>query len=545
VSRMKHDATALPDDPKLLKEMLFRVSHKYETEISILSQTNKQLTEENERLKEKYELLRKKLFGRASEKLTKEEEAQGLLFNEAEDGVEISSDSSEEESVIIVSPHERRKAGRKALSDSLPREEIIYDLDLEEKKCPCCGKERPHIGQDETEELDIIPAKIHVIKRVYKKYGACGCDEFLHAETPEVKSAPFEKRMIPGSIASAGLLAFVFTSKFADSLPFYRQSKMFERIDADISRATMCNWVIAAHERMTLFFEVFEEQLKSGNFIRMDETTVQVLHEQGRSPQSKSYMWVAIGYPIRGKPLVLFKYHPTRSGDVPDQFLSGFTGYLQTDGYDGYNRAVMNNNIFHVGCMAHARREFNNAYEVGKKNRDSKAFKALAYIQKIYKIESDLRSRSLSDEIFIERRGKLTLPVLEELHAWLLRNKAEVLPQSLVGKAISYTLNEWEKLIRYLDLACMTPDNNEIERIIRPFVVGRKNWLFSNTPRGAHASAAMYSLIESAKANRLEPYAYLRFLFSKLPHAQDRESVKKLLPCFLSSEDIALHTGRI
>lgn len=519
---MKHDAIALPDDYESLKQIIA------------------DLTAENEHLKEKYELLRKKLFGRSSEKLTKEDEAQGILFNEAEEGIEISPQTSESESVITVEKHTRRKAGRKPLSEDLPREEIIYDLTEEEKKCPCCGKERPSIGQEETEELDIIPAKIHVIKRIYKKYGACGCDEFFHAEIPEVKSAPFEKRMIPGSIASSGLLAFVFTSKFCDALPFYRQSKMFERIDADISRATMCNWVIETHEKMHLFFEVFEEHLKSGNFIRMDETTVQVLHEEGRSPQTKSYMWVAIGYPIRGRPLVLFRYHPTRSGEIPDHFLSGFNGHLQTDGYDGYNRAVTNNVLIHVGCMAHARREFNNAYDIGKKNKDSKAFKALEYIQKIYRIESDLRSQELSDEIFVERRKKLVLPVLDEFHAWLLRNKAEVPPQSLVGKAISYTLNEWEKLIRYLDLACMTPDNNEIERAIRPFVVGRKNWLFSNTPRGAAASAAIYSLIGSAKANRLEPYAYLRFLFSRLPYAQDRESVKKLLPCFLSSEDISL-----
>jgi len=536
VIHMKYDATELPDNPESLKRIIADLTAENEQ----ISVENKNLSEKIEHLKEQYQLLQKRFFGRSSEKLTKEDEAQGILFNEAEEGIETPPDSSNEhDSVITVETHTRRKAGRKPLSDDLPREEIIYDLTEEEKKCPCCNKERPPIGQEETEELDIIPAKIYVIKRIYKKYGACGCDEFLNAEIPEVKSAPFEKRMIPGSIASSGLLAFVFTSKFCDALPFYRQSKMFERIDADISRATMCNWVIAAYEKMHLFFEIFEAHLKSGAFIRMDETIIQVLHEEGRSPQAKSYMWVAIGYPIRGRPLVLFRYYPTRSGEIPDQFLSGFSGYLQTDGYDGYNRAVRNNDIVHVGCMAHARREFNNAYDSGKKNKDSRAFKALAYIQKIYKIESDLRSENLSDEIFIERRRKLAAPVLDELHAWLLRNKAEVLPQSLVGKAISYTLNEWDKLIRYLDLACMTPDNNEIERAIRPFVVGRKNWLFSNTPRGARASAAIYSLIESAKANRLEPYAYLRFLFSRLPHALDRESVIKLLPCFLDAYKIS------
>ena len=301
----------------------------------------------------------------------------------------------------------------------------------------------------------------------------------------------------------------------------------------------MCNWHMNIHETMKLFFEVLKETLKSGNFIRMDETTVQVLHEENRKPESKSYMWVAIGYPARGHPLVLYEYHPTREGAVPMEFLEGFNGYLQTDGYAAYISPAAKYGLVHVGCFAHARREFHKAYN--PKNKNSNAYKALMIIQKIYKIESDLREKNLTDDVFVEKRRTAVSPVLDEFHAFLVQTKATVTPSSLIGQAVDYTIKQWDKLIRYLDLACMTPDNNEIERSIKSFVIGRKNWMFSNTSRGAHASAGMYSLIESAKANGLDPYLYLRFLFAKFPYVcGDREELRKLLPCFVSSDDIKL-----
>jgi transposase len=191
--------------------------------------------------------------------------------------------------------------------------------------------------------------------------------------------------MLPGSIASESLLAFVFISKFCDAIPFYRQSNMFGRIDVGISRATMCNWLMTSYEMMILFFEVLKDTLKSGEFIRMDETTVQVLHEDNRDPESKSYMWVAIGYPLLGRPLVLYEYHPTRAGHVPMKFLEGFKGYLQTDGYAAYNSPAAKHGIIHVGCFAHARRGFHKAYD--PKAKSSRAYKALMIIRKLYTIE--------------------------------------------------------------------------------------------------------------------------------------------------------------
>jgi transposase len=538
----------LPDD---IEELRILVTNQQ----GLLIAKNAELDEYHqkyEQLEQKYKYLQKLFFGKKSEKLTPFEEEQGRLFNEAESpgkapddigesgDAETAEESGRDNDVTVVKQHTRRKAGRKPIPADIPRKEILHDLSDEEKKCSCCGKTRPQIGMEETEELEYVPAKIFALKHIRPKYGPCDCDDFFNAEQPEVISAPAPKRMMPGSIASEGLLAYVFTSKFCDAIPFYRLSKMFGRIEVDISRATMCNWLMNSYETMDLFFEVLKETLKSGEFIRMDETTVQVLHEDNRNPESKSYMWVAIGYPARGCPLVLYEYHPTRSGQVPMKFLEGFKGHLQTDGYAAYNSPAAKYGLVHVGCFAHARREFHKAYDPKAKN--SRAYKALMIIKKIYEIESDLRVRNLPDDIFVEKRRTAVTPVLDELHEFLVQTKEAVTPSSLVGQAVSYTLNEWNKLIRYLDLACMTPDNNEIERSIKSFVIGRKNWMFSNTPRGAHASAGMYSLIESAKANRLDPYLYLRYLFTKLPRVSgNRDELRKLLPCFVYQDDITIN----
>jgi len=501
-----------------------------------------------EDLKNKYKSLQKYFFGKSSEKLTPADELQGFLFNEAESSGKTLDDDSNElkteeeaiaDDVTVIKQYTRRKAGRKPIPAHIPRKEIIHDLSDEEKACECCDKCRPLIGTKATEELEFKPAEIFVLKHIYPIYGPCDCEDCINEEKPEVISATAPKRIIPGSIASESLIAYIITSKFCDAIPFYRQSKMFGRIDIDISRATMCNWQMDAFEGMDLFFEVMKETLKGGEFIRMDETTVQVLHEDNRAPESKSYMWVAIGYPARGRRLILYEYHPTRSGQVPMEFLKGFNGYLQTDGYAAYAAPAMKYGLIHVGCLAHARREFHKAYD--PKAKKSSAYKALMIIRKVYEIESDLREKDLSDDEFVKKRKAAVTPVLDELYEFLVRTKELVTPSSLVGVAVTYTLNQWSKLIRYLDLACMTPDNNEIERSIKSFVIGRKNWMFSNTSRGANASAGMYSLIESAKANGLDPYLYLRFLFTKLPYVRDnKDELRKLLPCFLSPEDIKI-----
>ena len=525
---MNLDMKKLPDDPEKLKILL----------VETISRHEKQLKEERFKYKildEQFKILQHKFFSRRSEKLTQEDKDQMRLFNEAEfgrDEEEPEHDPDKEE--FIVKTHTRRKRGRKPLSDSLPREEVIHDFSDEEKKCPCCGKMRPNIGSDITEELDIVPAKIKVLRHIRMKYGPCGCGEFLEKEMPEVKTAPCPARIIPHSIVSPGLLAYVIVSKYADALPLYRQSKMFKRIEVDLSRATLCNWVIKAAEKCKDLISLMREEVKSGPLIQMDETTVQVLKEHGRDPTGKSYMWVSIGYPEENKPIILFDYHMTRSKSIPLKMLKEYNGYLQTDGYSGYNSVGIQPGIIHVGCFAHARRYFHDAFKLSKKSNTAK--RGLSYIRKLYKVENELREKNLSPNEFVEHRKKQAIPILEEFHSWLQSKKDIIPPESKAGKAIVYTLNEWNKLIRYLDAHFLRPDNNAVEQAVRPFVIGRKNWLFSYTPRGAESSAIMYSLIETAKANNLEPYYYLRYLFSQLPQVSSRDDLIKLTPARIQAD---------
>lgn len=498
----------LPDDPVKLKEIVREQQFKYQI------------------LEEKYLLLQHRFFARSSEKLSKEGQKQLRLFNEAEVGIEETEKTEEESEKVTVQEYTRKKVGRKPLPENLPREEIIHDLPEEEKKCNCCGKERPKIGEEISEELDIIPAKIKVNKHIRLKYGPCKCEGFSENEEPEVKTAKGPDRIIPGSIVSPGLLAYILVSKFCDALPFYRQENMFKRINVEISRATMCNWAIQASRKCQELLEIMWHEIRSGPLIQMDETTLQVLNEPDRPATSKSYMWVTIGYKDK-KPIIIYHYHPTRSKDVPLKVLEGYKGYLQSDGYSGYNDAGSQPGIIHVGCFAHARRYFIDAIKISKKA--SSSHEGLSYIQKLYEIENRLRKENLDDDDFVETREKEVIPIFEKFKKWLDKKILDVPPKTKIGQAVNYTLGEWDKLTKYIDAPFLTPDNNMSENAIRPFVVGRKNWLFSNTPRGAYASACIYSLIESAKANGLEPYRYLRYLFTKLPMTKSEE-LKKLLP---------------
>lgn len=542
--RMVIDTNNLPNDPELLKKRLADINEKYSSlnkKYSSLNEDYSSLDKKHSYLEEKYQTLKRMFFGSKSEKLTPEDEQQMRLFNEAEEEapapmLKDESFSAIEEKTTEVKSHTRKKRGRKPLPEDIPREEIIHDLSEEEMACPCCGKDRPIIGKETTEELDIIPPKIQVNKHIRKKYGPCSCDDFLDEEIPEIKTAFMPPRLIPHSIASSGLVAYIVTAKFCDALPFYRQSKIFNRIDIDLSRATLCNWAMLAAEKCKPLIELMIDEIRGGPVIRMDETTLQVLKEPGRKAKTKSYMWVATGYTSEEKSLILFQYHPTRSGEVPKKFLENYTGYLQTDGYSGYNHAAEVFDIIHVGCFAHARRYFMDAYKLNKKSKV--AHKGLQCIKEIYRIENELRSKNLQPENFVEKRKNAVTPVLEAFCNWLESQKDSVLPQSKAGKAVNYTLSEWSKLIRYLDHHLLTPDNNLTENAIRPFVVGRKNWLFSNTPRGAESSAALYSLIESAKVNKLEPYKYLRYLFNNLPAIKTKADLRNLLPDKVISEMI-------
>jgi transposase len=293
----------------------------------------------------------------------------------------------------------------------------------------------------------------------------------------------------------------------------------------------MATWKPLVYQKLKPLLYLLKNVFKSGPVIQMDETTVQVIHEKGRSYTQKSYMWLARGGPP-GKPVVRYEYHPTRAAYNAKDFLEGYSGYLQTDGYKGYDTAVEDMpQIIHVGCFAHARRYF---FEASRVNKESlSAQEAIKHIRRLYRLEDELRSENMDDAAFVEKRKARAGPILETFKTWLLKRKDEGPPSLLLGKAIHYSLSQWDKMVRYLESPYLTPDNNACENAIRPFVLGRKNWLFSQTPGGAESSCGMFTLIETAKQNGLIPFQYLMALFEKAPLAHSTEDWKKLLPWYI------------
>jgi transposase len=479
---------------------------------------------ENRHQKEIIAARNKRLFGRRSEKLS-HDELQYWLFNEME--IAATEKQNLPEKNVTVKPHMRMKRGRKPISDTLPRKEIIHDIPEDEKKCACCSATRPMIGEDVREEVSIVPVKVFVKRHIYPKYGPCNCEgSKKDKESTPIKSAQHEKRIIPGCMADETLLAYFAVSKFCDSLPFYRQEKIMRRYGIEYGRETMCHQMIRISEECSDLLDLMWQDARSGPILNMDETVLQVLNEPGRDPTSKSWMWVMIGSPD-GKKVVLFHYHQKRSGEVARKLLEGYSGYLQSDAYSAYNFVKESDQIIPVGCWAHVRRKFIDAKGIAE--YVCHADQALAMIAKLFGIDSTIRKRDASENDFVRMRREQSQPILDEMYCWL-HNLVSKVPSSFdLSKAIRYTIKEWHKLIRYLDHPYLTPDNNIAENAIRPFVVGRKNWLFADSPRGAHASAALYSLVESAKANELDPFDYLTWLFTELPKTA-KENLRALLP---------------
>jgi transposase len=528
---MNIDLATLPDDNESLKRIITDLQSKF---VDLQGLYDK----ETGILLEQIRHLRDKLFGRKSEKLHMDTNVEPLLLFDMPEPENVEPSETSKDGDIEVPAHTRKKCGRKALPEDLPRVEVIHDIAENEKVCQC-GCELTRIGEEVSEQLDIIPAKAQVIRNIRPKY-ACRQCEGLEDNGPTVKIAPVPLAIIPKSIVTPGLLAHVLTGKFVDSLPFYRQEKQFSRIGVQLTRSSMCNWAMKAAEACRPLYNLLQDAVLDGKSINLDETTVQVLAEPGKSPTSKSYMWIF----RRGDPdipVLIYQYHPTRAGDVAMKFLQGYHGYVQTDGYSGYDFLDSDPAIRHIGCWAHARRKFMDVIKAQGKNRKSgSADVALNYIRKLYKIEKESDKKNHSPEERYQYRQEQAAPLLEEFAKWLQKRSLQTPPKGLLGKAIGYSLRQWNRLIGYIEDGSLSPDNNAAENSIRPFVVGRKNWLFSGTPEGAEASAILYSLIETAKANRLEPYSYLRHIFDKLPDANTVEDFEQLLPWNLDGKQLAL-----
>jgi transposase len=444
---------------------------------------------------------------------------------------------------IIIPTHARKKRGRKALPKDLPRIDVIHDLSDEKKQCGC-GQLKSCIGEEISEKLDYIPARLQVERHIRLKY-ACKSCEGVYDDGPTVMIAPPPVQLIPKSNATAGLLAHIAVSKFADAVPLYRQQKIFDRLGIDLPRAVMAKWMVQAAGSCAGLIDLLQEEIRSGPLINIDESPLQVLNEAGRHNTSKSYMWVYRGGQP-DHPVILYQYYRTRSGLEALEFLNDYHGYIQSDDFSGYDHLDQKPDIIHLGCWAHARRKFVKVVKVRKKHRSKRvnpkslADEALDYIGNLYQIENEAKRRELDVFQIYQLRQEKSKPLLDKFKAWLEAKQPLTPPKGLLGQAISYTLGNWVKLIIYIEDGRLRPDNNLVENAIRPFVLGRKNWLFAGSPDGAKASAIFFTLIETAKANGLEPYAYLKHIFEKLPLAKTEQDIKDLLPQNIDSASIAI-----
>ncbi len=480
------------------------------------SKKDQQIETKDQRIKLLEEYIRlhnAKQFGASSEK---DDGGQGQLFNEAEqESAEV--DESEE---VSVPAHTRKKKKRASIPEGLPVEEVIYDLPESEKVCPHDGATLKAIGEDIHRQLDIEPAKIKELRHIRKKYACPCCEQYL--VTAKKPALPIEK-----SIASPGLLAYISVNKYVDALPLYRQVNIFKRIGVELDRTTLANWMIKLGDLVQPLINLLLDKAREQSVLHMDETPLQVLNEPGKSAQSQSYMWL-LATTQASVPIMIYHYSASRSGDTPKNLLDDFSGALMVDGYEGYAAVCKINNIIRLGCLAHARRKFVEAQKAQVKNKAGKADIAISLIKKIYAVEKSCAD--VSDQERYRIRQEKSKPLFDKLDQWLKKSLANTPPKTAIGRALNYLSNQWPRLIGYLEDGARPIDNNRAENAVRPFVIGRKNWLFSNSQAGARASANLYSLIETAKANDLEPYTYLKQVFTQLPQAESVDAIEALLP---------------
>lgn len=468
-------------------------------------------------LQEIIQRFNRKIYGSSSEKIPSD---QINMFDEAE-FESLNEDSDDVEDTITVPEHERKKRGkREKIPDSLPREIVV--IDLEDKTCPNDNAEFVCIGEDVSERLEIIPSKLKVIRTIIKKYACKTCESIRTGKVP--------LEMIPKSLASASLLSYIAVSKYADALPLYRQEAMFKRVGIELHRQTMARWMITIGEKIDPLITLLREELLNENYLHMDETVVQVLEkDEDEKARKQSYMWVQARSGIN--PIILFHYGRSRNADHPRFLLESFNGFLHVDGYGGYDPVCRENKITRLGCWAHARRKFFDAFKSSQGTKIGK--QGLDYFKRLYKIEDQVRGKSIEEKFY--QRLKSSVAITKEFKEWIDDKIKTTPPKSMAGKALSYSSNEWEFLMNCFSTGECEIDNNYIEAHIRPFTIGRKNWMFSATENGARASANLYSLIETAKANGKNPFEYLTEVFKKLPMAQTEQDFLDLLPIKVKS----------
>lgn len=481
-------------------------------------------------LEEQIRLNQHKKFGPSSEK-TAFDDQMALVFNEAEG---FQKDDLLEPTMEEITYKRKKTVGKKGeMLKDLPTETIIYELPEAQQSCPDCGGKRHVMGETPRYELKIIPAQVEVVEHVQLTYSCRHCEKTADHVTMAKSKLP--EPVIKGSIASPSAVAHIVTEKFVKGTPIYRQEQDYKRNGIPLSRQTMSNWVNRCSiDWLAPIYETLKTDLVKRELLCADETTLQVLKEPGKTATSKSYMWLyrtaADGL---GRNIVLYEYQPSRSQQHPKQFLRGYKGFLHCDGYAAYHNLPKTITI--CGCFAHVRRKFEEALKSIPKNQQlgSQAAIGKSYCDQLFRIEKQLAD--VTPDKRYEKRLELAKPVWDAYLVWL--KKANPLPQSALGKAVTYSLNQWKYLQNYLLDGRCELSNNRAERSIKPFVIARKNFLFANTPRGANASAIAFSLIETAKENNLNPFEYLKYIFEQLPNI-DYKSNPDLLKNYLPWADL-------
>ena len=472
---------------------------------------------EKKNLQEQINYLTNKIYGSSSEKRVKNTDIEGQqsleLFNEAEEAADEETDPDEDSQQETITYTRKKKTTKTDKFANLPAEEYTIELPEEERFCKDCGTELVRIGREFLRtEIKFIPGQVTKVNIYSATYECRECkkkDGISHI----TKAREGVQRSIRG-MAAASTLAWVFYQKYVNSIPLYRQEKDWRLYGCNLDRGTLANWIIWNSTGMLKpMVRMFGNRIVKGSHAMADETPVQVLHESGRSPTSKSHMWVFRTGEFQKDPAIVYKYAPTRSGQVAVDFFNGFSGYLMCDGFSGYNVVP---DIKRTGCFAHVRRYLLDGVAKAKQMDYSiPAVQGVMYIDKLFEYERAIHAKGATPDEVKQFRLKKEKPVLDSFFKWA--DAQSPVRGSKFYKAIIYIRNQREHLMRYLEDGLCSFSNNASERCCKDFVVGRKNWLFSDSAKGADASAYAYSAIQTAKANGLNPYHYLCFLFEKGP----------------------------
>lgn len=468
-------------------------------------QSNEQLVRENAALRAERQALLQRLFGRRSEKL---DGIQSELFAEA--SVELSVEAARELEDGAEAEAEQKAAGRadKAprrrrtlTTANLPRERRVHELPEQERRCACCSEVMQPFGQEVSEELDYVPAVLRVIEHVALKYSCTRCHD-------AVRTAPAAARPVPRIIAGAGLLAHLAVSKFGDHLPLYRLEQIFERQGTGIARKTMCGWLGALSDLLQPVVAEMKRDLLTRPLIQSDDTPIRYQVRDGSGKTGRGYLWAY----SRPWAEVVFEFRTDRSRAGPLQFLAGYTGAVQADGYAGYNELFRRGGVVHVGCMAHVRRKI---FE-SRAEHPEQAELLLAGIQRLYRIERRAREEGVTGPALVELRCGEPLRILGVLADAMGTMQAGVLPKSGFGRALAYALDQWPSIQRYTEIAEAELDNNGVESAIRPVALGRRNWLFAGSESGGERAATLFTLVTTCKRLVVDPQAYLADVIARI-----------------------------